>query len=77
MIAYLLFETADIVYTIGKLGYNGIRATYYWYYGLEYPENKQIQNKELLIKQLTKRIETLELLHHNHITKYGDEPCNT
>jgi hypothetical protein len=77
MIAYLLFETADIAYTIGKLGYNGIRATYYWYYGLEYPETRQIQDKEQIIEQLNKRIETLERLQNNHITNSGDEPCHT
>ncbi len=76
MIAYLLFEAADIAYTLGKFGYNSARATYYWYYGLEYPETKQIQNKEQMIEQLQKRIETLEQLQHNHITTATDEPSN-
>ncbi len=73
MIAYLLFEAADIAYTLGKFGYNSARATYYWYYGLEYPETKHIQDKEQLIEQLNKRIETLEQLQHNHITTAVDE----
>ena len=75
MIAYLLFEAADIAYTLGKFGYNSARATYYWYYGLEYPETKQIQNKEQMIEQLNKRIETLEQLQHNNTTT-DDEPSN-
>ena len=64
MIGYLLYEAADLVYTLGKLGYKGVRATYYWYYDLEYPEVEQIKNKEKVIEQLKKRVEMLEKLQH-------------
>ena len=64
MIGYLLYEATELVYTLGKLGYKGVRATYYWYYDLEYPEVEQIKNKEKMIEQLKKRIEMLETLQH-------------
>jgi len=64
MIGFLLYEAADLVYTIGKLGYNTSRAAYYWYYGEEYPEiQKDIDEKEKNeehIKLLEKRIQQLE-----------------
>ena len=60
MLGFLLYEAVDLVYTLGKLGYKGVRATYYWYYDLEYPEVEQIKNKENVIEQLKKRVEMLE-----------------
>ena len=65
MIGFLLYEAADLVYTLGKLGYKSSRAAYYWYYGMEYPEiQKKIDEeneKNERIKQLEKRIEMLEI----------------
>jgi hypothetical protein len=82
MIAYLLFEAADIAYTLSKFGYNSARATYFWYYGLPNPDNTHIQHKEHNIQQLQKRVETLErLLQQTHTTTNTNTEdgklCNT
>ncbi len=55
---YLLYEAVDLGVNIVKIGYNGIRGVYYWYYNEEYPE---VKREQLLIKD----IETLNsrILH--------------
>ena len=60
MIGILLTETMELVYTLGKFGYDGSIWTYNWYYGIV-PEEKC--DKE--IKELKERIKKLEQLVEN------------
>lgn len=60
VLGYLLYETVDLSVNVIKLGYNGIRGVYYWWYNEDYPE---VEREKLLIKDievLTERLEKIE-----------------
>ena len=60
VLGYLLYEAVDLSVNVVKLGYNGIRGVYYWWYNEDYPE---VEREKLLIKDievLTERLEKLE-----------------
>jgi len=60
VLGYLLYEAVDLSVNVIKLGYNGIRGVYYWWYDEDYPE---VEREKLLIKDievLTERLEKLE-----------------
>jgi len=60
VLGYLLYETVDLSVNVIKLGYNGIRGVYYWWYNEDYPE---VEREKLLIKGievLTERLEKIE-----------------
>jgi|TARA_B100000795_G_C22674694_1_gene389322 hypothetical protein len=59
VLGYLLYEVVDLGVNVIKIGYNGSRATYYWWYGIAYPE---VQRDTLEVERLTNRLEKLELL---------------
>ena len=71
MIGLILYEAVDLVYNITKITYNGARGIYYWYYGLEYPEQLELKKREEVIIELTQRIKHLEELQN--ITKLKDQ----
>ncbi len=60
MLGMILYETVDLVYNVSKITYNGVRGIYYWYYGLEYPEQIELEKRDALIIELTERIKHLE-----------------
>ena len=62
VLGYILYETVDLGISAIKLTYNGMRATYYWWYDMDYPEIAQskVQIKEL--EDLNKKLERLEKL---------------
>ena len=62
MLGIILYETVDLAYSISKVTYNGVRGLYYWYYGIEYPEQIEIEKREAVINELRKRIKHLEEL---------------
>ena len=62
MLGMILYETVDLVYNVSKLTYNGVRGIYYWYYGLEYPEQIEIEKRDALIIEIRERIKHLEEL---------------
>lgn len=53
VLGFVLYEAADIVYNVSKIGYNSVVGVYNWYYQIEDPLVAE-QKKE------TKRIEELE-----------------
>ena len=64
VLGLILYEGVDILVNLGKITYNAGRGTYYWLYGIEYPEiqknNEQIKDMKLLmdkIDELQKKIE--------------------
>jgi len=57
MIVFLITEAIDILYSLGKISYNGVAWLYYWYTNTS-PE----QQKELQMKTLEERICELERL---------------
>lgn len=62
VLGYILYETVDLGITAVKLTYRGLRASYYWWYSMDYPEvereNRQIKDME----DLSKKLERLEKL---------------
>ena len=34
MIGLILYEAFDLVYHVGKIGYNGVSGAYRWYYSI-------------------------------------------
>ena len=62
VLGFILYETVDLGVSAIKLTYNGMRATYYWWYNMDYPEIEQskVQIKEL--EDLNKKLERLEKL---------------
>ena len=59
VLGYILYETVDLGISAIKLTYNGMRATYYWWYDMDYPEIAQskVQIKEL--EDLNKKMEVV------------------
>jgi len=58
----ILYETVDLGISAVKLTYRGLRASYYWWYDMEYPE-VIMENKKLHeIEELNKKLERLEKL---------------
>ena len=59
VLGFILYETIDILYTVGKITINSGKYVYDWYYQLD--ELNDIENnKDEQIKDLIKRIEYLE-----------------
>ena len=59
VLGYLLYEAVDLSVNVVKLGYNGIRGVYYWWYDEDYPE---VEREKLLIKDIEVVKERLEKL---------------
>ena len=58
VLGMILYESVDLAYNVVKIGYNGVRGSYYWWYGMDYPE-VQVQ------KDSTKALLLLEdIIHH-------------
>ena len=59
VLGFILYETIDILYTVGKITINSGKYVYDWYYQLD--ELNDIENnKDEQIKDLIKRVEYLE-----------------
>ena len=35
VLGFLLYEAVDVVYNVGRVGWNGVAGAYRWYYGIE------------------------------------------
>ena len=63
VLGYILYETVDLGISAIKLTYRGLRASYYWWYNMEYPEVECKKIKD--IEELNKKLERLEKLLEN------------
>jgi len=62
VLGYLLYEVVDLGVNVVKLGYNGVRGAYYWWYSMDYPEvQREIRTIED-VEELNTRLERLEKL---------------
>lgn len=59
VLGFILYESIDLVYNIGKLSYNVISGTYHWYYDIPSPEVKERELEMTKIEQLEAKIEKL------------------
>ena len=62
VLGMILYESVDLAYNVVKLGYNGIRGTYYWWYGMDYPEVQVQKDSTKALLMLEDRIHNLERL---------------
>jgi len=62
VLGMILYESVDLAYNVVKLGYNGIRGTYYWWYGMDYPEVQVQKDSTKALLMLEDRIDHLERL---------------
>jgi hypothetical protein len=64
VLGYILYETVDLGISAIKLTYRGVRASYYWWYNMDYPEvereNRKIKDMEELSKKLVRLEKLLE-----------------
>lgn len=56
MIGFILYEAFDLMYHVGKMGYNGVNGVYRWYYKIPSTEDQ----KDDKIKSLEEKIKTME-----------------
>ena len=59
VLGFILYESIDLVYNIGKLSYNAVTGTYNWYYGVQSPEIEERELEMTKIKQLEAKIDQL------------------
>ena len=62
VLGMILYESVDLAYNVAKLGYNGARGIYYWWYNIDYPEVKIQKDSTKAILLLEDRIHHLERL---------------
>ena len=62
VLGYILYETVDLGISAIKLTYRGVRASYYWWYNMDYPEVERENRKIKDMEELTKKLERLEKL---------------
>lgn len=62
VLGYLLYETVDLGISAVKLTYRGVRASYYWWYNMDYPEVELENRKVKDMEELSKKLERLEKL---------------
>ena len=59
VLGFILYESIDLVYNIGKLSYNAISGTYNWYYGIQSPEIVERELEMTKIEELEAKIDQL------------------
>ena len=59
VLGFILYESIDLVYNIGKLSYNAISGTYNWYYGVQSPEIVERELEMTKIEELEAKIDQL------------------
>ena len=62
VLGYILYETVDLGISAIKLTYRGVRASYYWWYNMDYPEVERENRKIKDMEDLSKKLERLEKL---------------
>ena len=65
VLGFIIYESIELVYNVGKLTLNGAYGLYSWYYDVKPPmtEQMKLELKQIeLIERLTNRIENLEHL---------------
>jgi len=76
VLGFILYETADLVYNMGLMTYNGSSYVYKWYYGIEDEETKkekEIEDLRLRILQLEHKLLTDRASEDHKKTKDGEK----
>tara|TARA_Y100000813_G_C24162814_1_gene352837 strand:- start:2 stop:229 length:228 start_codon:yes stop_codon:yes gene_type:complete len=59
VLGFILYESIDLVYNVGKLSYNAITGTYNWYYGIQSAEIQERELEMTKIHELEAKIDQL------------------
>jgi hypothetical protein len=59
VLGFILYESIDLFYNVGKLSYNAITGTYNWYYSIQSPEIQERELEMTKIKALEEKIDQL------------------
>ncbi len=78
VLGFLLYEAADVVYNVGRVGWNSVAGVYRWYYGEEEEESQGRRLTEAEIDEIVDRLAKLEVLVASTLPQ-GDQadppPC--
>jgi len=72
VLGMLLYESVDLAYNVVKIGYNGVRGSYYWWYGMDYPDVQVQKESTKALLLLEDRIHHLERLLEDAEKKQED-----
>lgn len=65
VLGVILYETVELGISAVTLTYRGLRASYYWWYDMGYPEVERENRKIKDMEELTKKLERLEKILEN------------
>ena len=65
VLGFILYETIDIAYNIGKLGYNSVTGLYNWYYDVKTEDQQEIER----LDRLENKIDKISKLFENNDLK--------
>ena len=54
VLGFILYETIDIAYNVGKLGYNGVTGLYNWYYDIKTEDDQEKERLDRLENKIDK-----------------------
>ena len=54
VLGFILYESLDIVYNVGKLSYNGVAGLYNWYYDVKSNDVEEIERLTRLENKIDK-----------------------
>tara|TARA_Y100001970_G_scaffold255216_2_gene331704 strand:- start:7201 stop:7461 length:261 start_codon:yes stop_codon:yes gene_type:complete len=59
VLGFIVYEAVDVVYNVGKIGYNSVTGLYNWYYSVETPEVIERRKEMDKIEELENKIDKL------------------
>ena len=54
VLGFILYETIDIAYNVGKIGYNSVTGLYNWYYDIKSEEEEEKNRLDRLENKIDK-----------------------
>ena len=65
VLGFILYETIDLAYNVGKLGYNSVTGLYNWYYNVKSDDVEEIER----LTRLENKIDKISKLFEDHDLK--------
>ena len=54
VLGFILYESIDIVYNVGKISYNGVKGIYNWYYDVKTDDQQELERLDRLENKIDK-----------------------
>jgi hypothetical protein len=54
VLGFILYESMDIVYNVGKISYNGVKGVYNWYYEVKTDDQQELERLDRLENKIDK-----------------------